>query len=1466
MAIALIFGSVSDLTATTFFVSTTGNNSNNGTDLNTPFATIQRAADMALPGDTVIIRAGTYREQVTLPRSGTPGNPIVFEAFGSEIVTVTATDLLTGFVQTPESSDNNNVYSATLLGSTTNSLLNSHELTVFVDGQLLQAAKSRNSADYLRSNTWSTVDSNTGNGLTITDTDLRNLGDLTGGFIRIRTNDFSITNRRIVAYNSSAGQVTLESAVGSVNGRRYLAHDAQTLVDSPGEWYFNEENNEFFLWAPDGGDPDNFVVEVKRRAEAFDTNGNDYLHFRNLTLIGGDFETFANNAFSGSQSDHLLIENVHIIASDRNFSADFGTTRTSLNLSGDNNIIRSCEFEQIWSVAIRLRGSNNQVVNNFFHDAAFNGGGSGGIATSGDGVENLISHNTFTRMGRSAIVGSARRNLYQFNDFSETALITEDTGAVYSFNTSYEHSVFRFNTFHDINARLSTGFYIDNFTTDVAFHNNVTYNSTGPGAFGFKANEPNNFILHYNNTAFNTGLFDVAFGSFDNEYGSRFYNNIASSIDSDALNGSDPTDVQNNFLTGASSNFQNVGASDFRLRSGSGAVNAGREIPGITDGFAGGAPDAGAIELGQPLFATGHDFNANPTPVYDLTGPVFGANRVTNGSFEHGFEGFSLTGSPSMTNQIASNLRSDGLTRFGRRGVALGPDEAVTQTVTGLTPNTAYTLGGWAKPIRQIVEAESLNPSSTNTTVGNVRGQVTIGRLQNNDVLIYDNIDLSDVDELTLQIAQSDSGDQAQLRLDSANGPIVDTINLPSNTDLVRSSAAMDLSSVSGTHTLFLIFTGSGTLGQLESLRFSNSADRVRMEASGFGGIAAATQIANRVFLGPTPRLTFLTGPGATSANISLINSQGSNSTGYVDYLSLVEAEPEDSPAVIVDIDRTVYNYDLGSENSPLFDGVNQGFPYERVTPTTTGDISWSAPVSSTDRGIGSGNGINRDFVTGTTPSVFRHRVDSGLYRITLNMSDSSLALDNMFVNAEGSTAVSDIDRPIGENQNIIFEVTVADAELNLEFGDADTLNPLWTVNRIILLQISSIPTDLDGDGIEDDWEITFFGNLTTTSGAPGEDFDQDLLDDADEFALNTDPTLVDSDGDGAADGLEVNAYGSDPLDIDSDLDGFSDGNEISFASSPVDSNEIPAIPGLVAYYPFEEGTGITAHDIATDDGGQDAMQEQGTVDWTANGLIGSALDLSGNASLLAADAIPAGATELTMSVWINPDVANGFRGIYSGRNTPGNWGLNLNAFRSDHRFVNAAGTSSFGVTSPDDSILASSGWHHLAITWQTDGTTSTSIAYLDGAPIAPASTSATTTYITPSLGYFIGDDPCCNNREFDGLIDDLAVFDRALSEAEIAQIRTNGLAGQPAVSAITPPTFLQINGNVEISDGDVTLEWNSAGGSLTYSVLTTTDLTLPLENWTILAGNVANEGLATRFVHEDALLESRRFYVIMEN
>ncbi len=79
----------------TYHVALTGSDSNEGTEAK-PFRTIQKAADEAHAGDTVIIHAGVYRESVTFKNDGTPIKPIVFKAAEREDVTISAFEEVSG--------------------------------------------------------------------------------------------------------------------------------------------------------------------------------------------------------------------------------------------------------------------------------------------------------------------------------------------------------------------------------------------------------------------------------------------------------------------------------------------------------------------------------------------------------------------------------------------------------------------------------------------------------------------------------------------------------------------------------------------------------------------------------------------------------------------------------------------------------------------------------------------------------------------------------------------------------------------------------------------------------------------------------------------------------------------------------------------------------------------------------------------------------------------------------------------------------------------------------------------------------------------------------------------------------------------------------------------------------------------------------------------------------------------------
>jgi hypothetical protein len=78
LSLAFIFYAT-NLAATTYYVTTTGSDSNDGS-LSAPWRTITHAAAVAVAGDTAIVQNGTYQESPSFSHSGTSASPITFRS------------------------------------------------------------------------------------------------------------------------------------------------------------------------------------------------------------------------------------------------------------------------------------------------------------------------------------------------------------------------------------------------------------------------------------------------------------------------------------------------------------------------------------------------------------------------------------------------------------------------------------------------------------------------------------------------------------------------------------------------------------------------------------------------------------------------------------------------------------------------------------------------------------------------------------------------------------------------------------------------------------------------------------------------------------------------------------------------------------------------------------------------------------------------------------------------------------------------------------------------------------------------------------------------------------------------------------------------------------------------------------------------------------------------------------------
>ncbi|HEX6154024.1 MAG TPA: LamG-like jellyroll fold domain-containing protein [Solirubrobacterales bacterium] len=240
------------------------------------------------------------------------------------------------------------------------------------------------------------------------------------------------------------------------------------------------------------------------------------------------------------------------------------------------------------------------------------------------------------------------------------------------------------------------------------------------------------------------------------------------------------------------------------------------------------------------------------------------------------------------------------------------------------------------------------------------------------------------------------------------------------------------------------------------------------------------------------------------------------------------------------------------------------------------------------------------------------------------------------------------------------------------------------------------------------------------------------------------------------------------------------------------------AEPGLVAAYGFEETSGTAAKDASN-------FENNGTLNGatsTASGKFGRALSFDGvNDRVDVPDAasldLSAG---MTLEAWVRPTTNTGWRTAILKERGTDNLAYALFASNGARpRTENFTGVEN-DATSP--TALPLNAWSHLASTY--DGTTLR--LFVNGTQVATEATGGAMPSTANPLR--IGGNAVWGEY-FSGLIDEVRVYNRPLSGAEIgADMNTAIGSGAPPVPDTTPPSA---PGNLKATGalGKVTLSWD---------------------------------------------------------
>lgn len=203
--------------------------------------------------------------------------------------------------------------------------------------------------------------------------------------------------------------------------------------------------------------------------------------------------------------------------------------------------------------------------------------------------------------------------------------------------------------------------------------------------------------------------------------------------------------------------------------------------------------------------------------------------------------------------------------------------------------------------------------------------------------------------------------------------------------------------------------------------------------------------------------------------------------------------------------------------------------------------------------------------------------------------------------------------------------------------------------------------------------------------------------------------------------------------------------------------------------------------------------------DWQAQGKIGGAIRFPGTGShvnYFTVDSLPGinGSTGMTAAAWFKPEGSSGYRGILMSREINGD---QLFGFGHENGHLDGR-VNSQQLDSSTNSVIANGDWYHIAWVW--DNVAKTQQLFINGSPAgSPKSVPEQT--ITSNSDWRIGDDSCCNNRNLDGWLDDLAIYDEPLEASDILTLYQNGLDGYSANQQPPPPVTEPLNVGLVINE-----------------------------------------------------------------
>lgn len=394
------------LSATNYYLKSSGNDSNTGLSNAQAWATISKvntiwAAGTFAAGDSILFNRGdTFYGTLTVREGGTSASDIIIGAYGTG-----ANPILSGF-QTLTSWDWSGIYRHALTPESTPNIL-------LLDGINTPLGRYPDTG-YL--------DVESAGVSSLTDTELPASPSYAGGQVVIRT-WYWIMEKSIITTHSGTTINYGPTNYAPRPGYGYFIQNDFDCLTTYGEWSYASNYLYMYFGAVD---PDDHEVLVSVRNTIIDVNGYNYITIRDLTVEGGN----VRNIYLQS-ADYITIDNCNIRYS--------GANAILANSSCDYTTVQNCEISESNNVGIYFNGGPHATITkNYISKSGFYPGMGGRSdqdysAIISRGSYGSITYNYIYDTGYDGIVFGGQATDVSYNLIDGVCTVKDDGGGIYSF-------------------------------------------------------------------------------------------------------------------------------------------------------------------------------------------------------------------------------------------------------------------------------------------------------------------------------------------------------------------------------------------------------------------------------------------------------------------------------------------------------------------------------------------------------------------------------------------------------------------------------------------------------------------------------------------------------------------------------------------------------------------------------------------------------------------------------------------------------------------------------------------------------------------------------------------------------------------------------------------------------------------------------------------------------------------------